>query len=118
MAKPRRKKVDGFRNNRRGIMWGGYARHHFNGFRGTQLSDFEDGHDRQFLVQVGRDAASNAINENKAMNLPVTYLKDGWVVSRMPDGRIERISEIKKSVGVASERKLTKGTVLHVKKSR
>lgn len=114
MAKPGRKRVVSSRNDRRAA----YTSHHFRGFAGRELSDFEDGRDRQFLMRVGRDAAANAINENKAMNLPVTYLQDGWVVSRMPDGRVERIAEIKRSTGITSERKLTKGTVLHVKKNR
>jgi hypothetical protein len=82
------------------------------------LSDYEEKNDRTFFTEIGRQAAINAINENKAMNIPVTFMEDGWVVRRMPQGNIEKIVEIQSKAGVSRERKLTKGTVLHVKKSR
>lgn len=82
------------------------------------LSDYEEKDDRTFFTEIGRQAAINAINENKAMNIPVTFMEDGWVVRRMPGGNIEKIVEIELGRASFRERKLTKGTVLHVKKSR
>jgi hypothetical protein len=82
------------------------------------LSDYEEKDDRTFFTEIGKQAAINAINENKAMNIPVTFMEDGWVVRRMPEGNIEKIVEIEPKAGIFRERKLTKGTVLHVKKSR
>ena len=82
------------------------------------LSDIEEKGDRLFFTEVGALAAINAINENKAMDIPVTFMEDGWVVRRMPQGNIERVVKIENNAGVARNKKLTKGTVLHVKKSR
>lgn len=78
------------------------------------LSDIEEEKDRSFFVAVGVQAAANAINENRAMNIPVTFMEDGWVVRRMPQGNIERIAKIDRP-DFGRDRKLTKGTVLHVK---
>jgi len=80
------------------------------------LSDFEENASHDFIVDVGRQAATNAINENKAMNIPVTFLKDGWVVRRMPKGNIEKVIKVDSQTGIVRQRKLTKGTVLHVKR--
>lgn len=83
--------------------------------RNIDLSAYEEHLGRDFFAMVGRNAATNAINENKAMKLPVTLVKNGWVVREMPDGSQERISEI--HVIPSSEfreRKLTKGAVIHV----
>jgi len=64
-------------------------------------------------MQIGKRAAENAINENKALKLPLTYLKDGWVIREFPDGHIEKIKEIK-PLHIPSL-KFKKGTILHVK---
>ena len=79
------------------------------------LSQLEDSSDRSIFSEILERAAINAVNENKAMGIPVTFMQDGWVVSRMPDGTIRKISEIE--TGPVRERKLTKGTILHVKKA-
>ncbi|WP_211999862.1 hypothetical protein [Chitinophaga sp. HK235] len=65
----------------------------------------------EFFSIIGKRAATNAINENKAMELPVTYLKEGWVVREMPGGEVERIVEIQSSPG-----KWRKGTVIDIRK--
>ena len=87
--------------------------------KSVDLNTYEEPISRAFFESIGRDAAINAINENKAMNLPVTFVKDGWVVREMPDGRQERISQIALiSVDEYRQRNLTKGTVIHVGKKR
>ena len=70
-----------------------------------------------FIEAAGKRAATNAINENKALGIPVTFIKDGWVVRRMPDGHIERIKQVAEAAGRIRERKLRKGMILHVKKT-
>ncbi|MRG48744.1 hypothetical protein GFS24_26770 [Chitinophaga sp. SYP-B3965] len=69
------------------------------------------------IGEAGRRAATNAVNENRALGIPVTFTKDGWVVRRMPDGHIERIKPIEGATGPIRERKLRKGMILHVKKA-
>ncbi|GAA3918113.1 hypothetical protein GO495_20570 [Chitinophaga oryziterrae] len=81
------------------------------------LSFFEETGDPDFITKIGIRAGINAINENKAMNLPITYMADGWVVQRMPQGDVVRIAEIKTPKEVTRNKKLTKGSVLYVKKS-
>jgi hypothetical protein len=70
-----------------------------------------------FIEAAGKRAAANAINENKALGIPVTFIKDGWVVRRMPDGHIEKIKQVAEAAGRIRERKLRKGMILHVKKT-
>lgn len=81
------------------------------------MTAYEEHLPNGFFEMVGRRAAINAINENRAMNLPVTGVKNGWVVREMPDGSQVRISEI---YVIPSdqyrERKLVKGAVIHVRK--
>lgn len=78
---------------------------------------FEELGGRSFWMAVGRSAAANAINENRAMNLPITLVRDGWVVRIMPDGRQERVSRIHTTVRTTTRnQRLTKGTVIDVKK--
>ena len=82
------------------------------------LSEIEERGDRRFFIDIGKLAATNAINENKAMKIPVTFMEDGWVVRRMPQGNVERVIKVVAHSGANRARKLTKGTVLHVKKVR
>jgi hypothetical protein len=79
----------------------------------SDLSVIEDGADVRILKKIGERAAVNAINENKALSLPLTYEKDGWVVREYSDGRIEKIEKIITSTISTSDFK--KGTVLHVR---
>lgn len=72
---------------------------------------------KAFIEAAGKRAATNAINENKALGIPVTFLKDGWVVRRMPDGHIEKIKQVQEAALPTRERKLRKGMILHVKKT-
>ncbi|SEW40256.1 hypothetical protein [Chitinophaga arvensicola] len=82
-----------------------------------ESNEYEEHLPDGFFDMVGRRAAINAINENRAMNLPVTGLKDGWVVREMPDGKYQQISEVKiVSHDVYKRRNLVKGTVIHVGK--
>lgn len=77
----------------------------------TDLSQYEEEKDKSFLEEVGKKAAKNAVNENKALGIPVTFLKDDWVVRRMPDGSIVKLKQVKLSGKLI---KLKKGTVIHV----
>lgn len=56
-----------------------------------------------------------AINENKAMNIPVTVLEDGWVVRKSKDGSIEKVKELEKAAPINQSYSLHKGSILHVK---
>ncbi|HTI10760.1 MAG TPA: hypothetical protein VL832_19455 [Puia sp.] len=84
---------------------------------GNDLSDFEGKKDHTFLIEIGRQAATNAVNENKAMDIPITFLKDGWVIRRMPNGEIVKVAKLDPQTKTIRQRKFTKGTVLHVKKT-
>lgn len=102
------------RRNKRGI---------FSGFIWGRKSGEPGAYEEQlpagFFEKVGRRAAANAINENRAMNLPVTLVKDGWVTREMPDGTQQRISKIPvKSADELRARNLIKGAVIHVGKIR
>jgi len=82
-----------------------------------EQTDYEEQAPPGFFDRIGRRAAANAINENRAMNLPVTRLRDGWVVREFPDGKLERISQIKViSNDIYRDRKLVKGATIHVGK--
>lgn len=83
----------------------------------TDLSQYEDQMNTSFLEEVGRRAARNAVNENRAMGIPVTFLHNGWVVRRMPDGSIVKLSQVIQSIQSTPARKLKKGTVIHVRKA-
>ena len=78
----------------------------------------ESGNFHTVFSEIGKLAATNAINENKALGIPVTFLQGEWVVRRMPDGSIERLERIPPASGKMREGLLKKGTVLHVRKSR
>lgn len=81
----------------------------------STLNDIEDSKDNtRILIQIGKNAAINAINENIAMDIPIIVVEDGWIVKKTADGKSVKISPIKHEV---SNRKkpLTKGTILHVK---
>lgn len=79
------------------------------------LSQVEDVNDHAFLIGIAADAARNAINENRAMNIPVTVIENGWVVKKTTAGTIERIAEVTGINATKRERVLTKGSVLHVR---
>lgn len=74
------------------------------------LSVYEDSQGCEFFSIIGKRAAINAINENKALGLPWIYLKDSWVVREFPDGKVEKIV----AVAPSSLREFEKGTVLHI----
>src|ERR1700755_800563 len=63
-------------------------------FKYDDLNKLEDHDFDVFFSVIGERAATNAINENKALGIPITYLKDDWVVREMPDGSIEQIEHI------------------------
>jgi len=79
----------------------------------NDFSEVEEQRDSSKLMEIGNRAATNAINENRALKLPLTYIKDGWVIREYPDGHIERIEKIKQPLTPSV--KFKKGTVLHVK---
>lgn len=83
----------------------------------NDLSEYEEGSDRSFLESIGIRAAHNAINENKALGIPITFWDNGKVVRRMPDGHIEPLS--KQAISpqkhtLKAGKILKKGTILHV----
>ncbi|WP_276482677.1 hypothetical protein [Paraflavitalea pollutisoli] len=82
----------------------------------TSLSEVEDGKDPSFWHKVTRDAAAKAINENLALNIPITVLEDGWVVQKYKDGTIVKVKEIENE-GKEIFSGLTKGSILHIKKT-
>lgn len=77
------------------------------------LSELEENGFEMIFANIGEQAATNAINENKALGIPVTFWQDGWVVRRMPDGSIERLQQ----AAQIREKQFRKGTVLHVRKT-
>ena len=81
----------------------------------STLSDVEDKNDRGFWAKIAQIAAANAINENKAMNIPVTVLEDDWVVRKKMDGSIEQVVKIERRDQATRRNFLKKGTILHVK---
>ncbi|WP_291911986.1 hypothetical protein [Chitinophaga sp. CB10] len=85
--------------------------------RVSKLLDFEANMPADFLNNIGRQAASNAINENRALNLPITIVRDGWVVMEMPDGTTKKLSQVH-TIQQEQFRKmnLVKGAVIHVRR--
>lgn len=81
------------------------------------LSQFEDQKDKTFLEKIGKQAAMNAINENKALGIPVTFWENGQVVRRMPDGQVQPLQQSTARIEIAPGRKLKKGTIIHVRTS-
>lgn len=81
------------------------------------LSEIEDSFAESFLIDIARTAAINAINENKALHIPITTIENGWVVKKMQDGKVERISKLETLVD-HRKKTLTKGSILHVKSQK
>jgi hypothetical protein len=81
----------------------------------SSLNEIEDRNDLTFWNNVTRDAALKAINENKAMDIPVTLLENGWVVRKYKDGTVEKIKKLEKRTLTGQSYSLTKGSILHVK---
>jgi hypothetical protein len=81
------------------------------------LSEIEDSFAESFLIDIARTAAINAINENKALHIPITTIENGWVVKKMHDGKVERISKLVALAG-PKNKALTKGSILHVKSQK
>lgn len=82
----------------------------------VDLSDYEEAPDRSFFIKIGLSAANNAVNENKAMRIPITFFLDGWIVRRMPSGQIEKVYEVTQGK-INKKRRIAKGTILHVSRS-
>jgi hypothetical protein len=79
------------------------------------LSDIEDSkYSANILFEIGLKAGFNAINENIAMNIPLTVIENGWIVKKTADGNVKKISPIEHEVS-RREKPLKKGTILHVK---
>jgi hypothetical protein len=78
-----------------------------------KLSHYEDNNNNSFLDKAGQEAAKNAINENKALGLPITYFKDGWVVREMADGKVEKIKRVEERK-VPKEIVAKKGITIYV----
>jgi hypothetical protein len=88
----------------------------FSAYRSSRRTDLDELEENGFetaFAAIGKRAAMNAINENKALGIPVTFWQDGWVVRRMPDGSIERVQQ---AIQVR-EKQFRKGTVLYVRKT-
>jgi hypothetical protein len=81
----------------------------------TDLSQIEEQKDTHFLHLIGRQAAINALNENKALGIPVTFWQDGQVVTRHGDGSITIVQRSShSSVHTPARRVFKKGTVIHI----
>jgi hypothetical protein len=80
------------------------------------LSDIEDRNVQSFLTTIASNAAINAINENKAMNIPLTLMEDGWVVQKTSEGKVLKVARIDQKMGRSTI--LTKGAILHVKSNQ
>jgi hypothetical protein len=74
------------------------------------LGQLEEKADISFFIKIGKSAAHNAINENKAMGIAITYLDGNSVVKKQPDGAIQ----VKRQLTPVAHRKFAKGTVLNV----
>lgn len=66
----------------------------------------------KLLVEAGEKAASIAVRHAKALDLTITYIKDGAVYEEHPDGTVlfKKAVQTKESPVV-----LAKGMVLHAK---
>lgn len=88
-------------------------RHNTQGFK-KGMSAIEDSEDFADVIQeVARLAAKAAVDEAKALKIPVIYLRGEEIIKKHPDGNIEVVGRIKKtehSVGIK------KGSVLHAGK--
>lgn len=65
------------------------------------------------IKEVAKLAASSAIAEAKALNIPVTYLEGKNVVEKYPDGNVKIIATISVKKPLVT---LKRGNVLHVRK--
>lgn len=63
------------------------------------------------LIVAGKQAAANAIRENRALGLSFTYTKGNTVVRENANGDIENLN----SKPLRSSLKIKKGTILYVK---
>lgn len=81
----------------------------------SSLSEIEDENYMAFWDIVTKNAALKAINENKALNIPVTLLEDGWVVRKFQDGTVEKVKKVESKIPADKLHSLTKGSILHVK---
>ncbi|OQP65418.1 hypothetical protein A3860_17290 [Niastella vici] len=78
----------------------------------STLSDIEDSKfGANFLLEIGLKAGINAVNENKALNIPITVVENGWIVKKTADGAIVKMYPINQNLS----NRLTKGTILHIK---
>lgn len=65
------------------------------------------------LLEAGKSAVRNAIKESKKLGLTITYIKDGYLINELPDGRKENIAQLK---SVKALPNIKKGMILHAKK--
>lgn len=63
------------------------------------------------LILAGKQAAANAIRENRALGLSFTYTKGNTVVRENANGEIENLN----TKPLRSSLKIKKGTILYVK---
>jgi len=76
------------------------------------LGIIEDSPKSDILEELVAQAANSAINENLALGLSTTYVKNRQVITESADGKITVISEIK---SINRKYPIKKGTVFHVK---
>lgn len=72
----------------------------------------KDKEDTRLLERAGSVAVGNAVRHAKALDLTITYIKDGAVYEEHPDGTVILKKTVEKK---ASPFKLIKGMVLHAK---
>lgn len=66
------------------------------------------------LRSIGRKSARSAVRENKALGLPVTYIKRGKVIREKADGQKEIIGQ--RSTTTTHSTGVSKGDVIRVQK--
>ncbi|MNY74708.1 hypothetical protein D3C86_2138050 [compost metagenome] len=72
----------------------------------------EDSPNTKILEELVKRAGNSAINENRALGLSITYVKDGQVVEESAEGKITVISTLET---VSHKVPLKKGDVVYVK---
>jgi hypothetical protein len=61
----------------------------------TKKNFFSDETEVKALIEAGKISAKKAIKESKAMNLSITYLEGDIIYRESPDGKREKIGNLK-----------------------
>ena len=79
----------------------------------TKKNFIPDYRQTESLVKAGKTAATNAVRQSKALDLPVAFIRDGVIYEEDADGTTRAIkkTDAKRETPFV----LTKGMVLHAK---